>query len=179
MTGRGRLTGGLLIVQGNSTVYNPNKKHCRVYRFSLGWTSFRDKSFWCWRGLSLAKAYPHRKLTLQDQPNVIEQAYGASIIFVEVKCVAWLHRPHRSGIKTTQSLSRKVESTFYHLISSRKDLWETRTYIVCVLELALPRPFTHISQLTHVIHDWPDPESVKILQNIRQSMKPDSRVFIR
>jgi len=94
--------------------------------------------------MQLAKSHSNLKLTLQDQPTVIEQARS------------FWNKEYPQAVE-----EKRID--FVPLDFFKEG----------------PVKGQKIYYLRHVIHDWPDPESVIILKNIRQVMSPDSRLFIR
>ncbi|THH16261.1 hypothetical protein EW146_g4345 [Bondarzewia mesenterica] len=85
--------------------------------------------------IELAKAYSNLHLTLQDLPDVLEQA---------------------------------------------RQLWR-KDYPVAIEEKRIefiPFDFLRESPIRQIIHDWPADDCVRILRNVREAMKPGSRILI-
>jgi hypothetical protein len=93
--------------------------------------------------MQLANAHPNLKLTLQDQPSVIEHARNV-----------WNSECPQAV------LEKRIDFVPFDFFKER------------------PVGGQKVYYLRHIIHDWPDAESVIILQNIRQAMSSDSRLFI-
>lgn len=62
------------------------------------------------------------------------------------------------------------------------ELFKDKTSTTYVPDLSMiygPLPDYYVEQLSQVIHDWADAESIAILSNIRSSMAPNGKVLIR
>jgi len=93
--------------------------------------------------MQLAKAHTNLKITLQDQPSVIEHARSV-----------W----DKECLQAVQE--KRIDFVPFDFFKEP------------------PVKGQKIYYLRHIIHDWPDTDSLIILKNVRQAMDPDSRVFI-